>query len=459
MIIPHSYAGKRVYIFGLGKTGLAVAAALIAAGAKVWCDDDGEPARQAAAAAGYPLGNREAIDWETLDALHISPGIPTDFPAPHPLVATAQKHHVPIVGDLDLLAAARPQDTFIGITGTNGKSTTTALVGHLFQQAGISSSVAGNIGTAALSLEVGSEPQTMILEVSSYQLALNKTPHYHTAALLNITPDHLDRHGGMAGYVAAKKLIFNNQADNDVAIVGVDTLEAAAIADSLPQKNLIRVSTRQRPEGGIFVAEGILWDNRSGTPVRLVDMRQAERLRGQHNHENSAVAVAIALANGIAPDVIAKGLLSFPGLAHRQEFIARHDGILFINDSKATNAEATCPALLAYDNIYWILGGKAKDGGIDSLIPLFSKVRHAFGIGTSAQDFGALLTGHHVPFTLSATLDQAVRDAVAAAKADATAGEKVVLLSPACASFDQFANFEARGDAFRNRVLQLFSCF
>lgn len=457
MIVPHAYAGKRVYILGLGKTGVAVAAALAAAGANIWCDDDSEPARRAAAAAGYPLGNREAIDWKALDALHISPGIPTDFPAPHPLVSQAQKHNVPIIGDLDLLAAARPQDTFIGITGTNGKSTTTALVGHIFRQAGIPSSVAGNIGTAALSLDISTVPQTMILEVSSYQLALNRTPHYYTAALLNITPDHLDRHGGMAGYVAAKKLIFNNQSANDVAIVCIDTPDAAAIANSLPQKNLIRVSTRQRPDRGVFVADGILWDNRSGTPIRLADLHQAERLRGQHNYENAAVAATIALANGIAPAVIAASLLNFPGLAHRQEFIAKHNGILFINDSKATNAEATHPALLAYDNIYWILGGKAKDGGINSLIPLFPKIRHAFGIGAAANDFGALLTEHRVPFTLSVTLDQAVRDAVAAATADAVLGEKVILLSPACASFDQFASFEARGDAFRAIVLKIFS--
>ncbi|MFN8693520.1 MAG: UDP-N-acetylmuramoyl-L-alanine--D-glutamate ligase [Holosporales bacterium] len=460
MIPVHTYAGQTVYILGLGKTGLAVADALKAGGARVILDDDNAGAVEAAKAAGWETANRDAAVWDDIAALHISPGIATDFPKPHPVVKAALAAGVPLIGDLDLYAAARPHDTFLAITGTNGKSTTTALLGHILRECGVPSAVAGNIGTPVLALDNAAEPQTLALEVSSYQLVLNDSVRYHHAALLNITPDHLDRHGGMDGYIAAKARIFEEQPLGAAAVIGVDTPPTQYLYEALRRERdggVIPVSVLQKVHRGVYVEQGELIDNTDGgAGVRIADLRQFTRLPGVHNWQNIAVAYALATAGaGLSPQEVMAATATFPGLAHRQEYITKRGDVVFINDSKATNAEAAERALVCYQNIYWIIGGKAKDGGIDSLVEHFPRIRHAYGIGDAGAAFGALLEKHGVAFTLSGTLDVAVEQAAAAAAADAAAGEKVVLLSPACASFDQFANFEQRGEQFRGKVMGL----
>ncbi|MCA3270018.1 MAG: UDP-N-acetylmuramoyl-L-alanine--D-glutamate ligase, partial [Thalassospira sp.] len=292
MIPVHTYAGQTVYILGLGKTGLAVADALKAGGARVILDDDNAGAVEAAKAAGWETANRDAAVWDDIAALHISPGIATDFPKPHPVVKAALAAGVPLIGDLDLYAAARPHDTFLAITGTNGKSTTTALLGHILRECGVPSAVAGNIGTPVLALDNPAEPQTLALEVSSYQLVLNDSVRYHHAALLNITPDHLDRHGGMDGYIAAKARIFEEQPLGAAAVIGVDTPPTQYLYEALRRERdggVIPVSVLQKVHRGVYVEQGELIDNTDGgAGVRIADLRQFTRLPGVHNWQNIA---------------------------------------------------------------------------------------------------------------------------------------------------------------------------
>jgi UDP-N-acetylmuramoylalanine--D-glutamate ligase len=455
MVVVGFFAGRRVAVLGLAKSGRTAAEALAAGGADVIAWDDNASVREALAGTVH-LEDLAAADWRGIAALVLSPGIPHSFPEPHPAVVEARAAGVEIVGDLELLARAQPEARYIGITGTNGKSTTTALIGHILHQAGRAVEVGGNLGTPALALAPLGGDGAYVLEASSYQLELLSTLTFEIAVLLNITPDHLDRHGGMDGYIAAKRHIFDRQGSAAAAVIGIDDPICRAIADEMdstaPQR-VIPISVKQPVSGGVYVEAGVLMDALDGAPTKVLDLAEAERLPGSHNWQNAAAGYAVARRFGIAPGLATTAIRSFPGLSHRQELVATIDGIRYINDSKATNADATEKALTCYRAIYWIAGGLSKEGGIVPLEPHFERLRHAFLIGRATEEFAATLDGK-VPFTRCGDLATALVAATEHVRADRER-DAVVLLSPACASFDQFANFEARGDEFRRLVATL----
>jgi UDP-N-acetylmuramoylalanine--D-glutamate ligase len=447
--------GPPVAVLGLGKSGLATANALTASGVPVAAWDDMPSARRAAEEAGVPLLDLNTADLGGMRFLVLSPGIPHHYPQPHPVAAKAQAVGCAIIGDIELLYLAVPGANYIGITGTNGKSTTTSLIGHILTEAGITVAVGGNLGTPVLTfppLDIG---DAYVLEMSSYQLDLIDTLVFDSAVLLNITPDHLDRHGGMDGYIASKERIFAGQAGQQAAIIGVDSPPCRDIAARLAAKGharIVPISVGGEAPGGVSVEDGWLIDDLDRLAVRMVDLKTIPRLPGAHNWQNAATAWAVARVAGVATGVIEAGLRSFPGLAHRQQLIRTIGDIAFVDDSKATNADAAEKALGCYDRIYWIAGGRAKDGGLSGLESFMPRVVHAFLIGEAAPDFAEWIKGK-APATIVGTIDRAVAEATALAEADGRGG--VVLLSPACASFDQFPNFEVRGRHFASLVAQL----
>jgi UDP-N-acetylmuramoylalanine--D-glutamate ligase len=446
-------AGEKVAVLGLARSGMAAAEALAASGAEVWAWDDDPAKRARAEAIGVVCRDLAVADLGRTLGLVMSPGIPHTHPEPHPAASRARACGTPLLSDIELLGRACPQATFIGITGTNGKSTTTTLVGHLLSSAGRNVQTGGNLGMPALRLAPLGADGVYVLEMSSYQLDLLPTLVFDLAALLNITPDHLDRHGGMDGYVAAKRRIFRGQTGDQTAIVAVDDTICEAIHDDLVmtgRQQVIPVSASRPVLGGVYVEDGLLTDDTGGWGTPILPLDLAPSLPGRHNWQNAAAAYAVARSLDIGSRDIATAMVGYPGLAHRQERVAAIGGVVYVNDSKATNADAAAKALACYDAIYWIAGGRPKDGGIASLAPLFPRIRHAFLIGEAADLFAQTLTGR-VPHTRSGTLAEAVAAAATQARADGMAGA-VVLLSPACASFDQFADFEVRGEAFRGLV-------
>lgn len=452
------FAGETVAVMGLGRAGLPGAQALARLGARVLAWDDSEPARRQAAAAGVPLADLTTADFGAIDALLLSPGIPHRLPAPHPVAARAQAAGRPIVCDADLLFRAVRETgsaaRFAGVTGTNGKSTTTALLGHILTCAGRPHATGGNLGTPALALNILGSDGVYALEMSSYMLERIARIRFDAAAMLNLSPDHLDRHGNMAGYATAKRRIFDRQDGACTAVIGVDDAAGRAMADEAAAGPavLIRISGLQVVPGGVYVENERLIDARGPYPQRIASLVRHPTLPGTHNAQNAAAAAALALALRIPAEDIAAGIASFPGLPHRQERVGDLDGVLFVNDSKATNTDAAARALACYPRVFWIAGGRAKEGGIATLAPLFPRIARAFLIGESAASFAATLAEHGVAHEIALTLDEAVPAAFAAARAEAPS---VVLLSPAAASFDQFANFEARGAAFRTAVARL----
>jgi len=443
--IPHE-PGRPVAVLGLGKSGLVAARALAASGTEVWAWDDDAMKRKA-----LSTTDLYKCDWSRPSALVLSPGIPQRYPAPHPIAAMATAANVPIIGEVELLFRAQPKATFVGITGTNGKSTTTALIGHVLRRAGKRAEVGANLGTPALALAPLEEGGIYVLEMSSYQLELVPTARFDVAVLLNVTPDHLDRHGGMAGYVAAKRGIFDRQRPQDWAVIGIDDEYCRAICEGLAGRHVVAVAVGRQASTAIIVRHGILSDE---IGREIMDLARAPALPGPHNWQNAAAAFAVGRALGLSNAAIAAGIETYPGLPHRQELILTREGVRFINDSKATNADATAKALACYDPIYWILGGRPKETGLDGLEPYYHRIAKAYLIGEAAADFEKRLAGDDVATRQCGTLDRAV----AAAAADAAAAKQegaVVLLSPACASFDQFANFEERGERFRNLVNEL----
>ena len=444
--------GKRVAVMGLGKSGIATARALLASGAGVMAWDDGEAARRLGAEEGVPIGDLQVIDLAKAELVVWSPGIPHTHPHPHAVAVKARAAGVPVVCDVELLARAKSGHRFLAVTGTNGKSTTTTLLAHVLERAGVAVAAGGNLGTAALDLPELPGDGRYVLELSSYQLELVQSLSIGVGILLNITPDHLGRHGGMEGYIAAKRRLFDFVTPGGAAVIGVADGACRAMAAELARLGLrvVAVSVDKALAEGVSAPEGILLDN--GKPV--CDLKTMARLPGRHNWQNACAVYAAARAEGIAAKAIVEALGSYPGLAHRQELIATSDGIAWINDSKATNAAAAEKALVCYDHIYWILGGQAKEGGIAALEKHFGRIEHAFLIGEATEAFAATLEGK-VRFTRCVTLAKAVAAARNLAVSDAIAGA-VVLLSPACASWDQFTSFEHRGDSFRE-VVQAFS--
>ncbi len=440
---------------GLGKSGLATARVLSQSGAQVlaWDDDEG---KRRSAGGGFRVGDLTRCDWSKVSCLVWSPGIAHTHPRPHPVAVAARAAGVKIVCDVELLLRAEPNARVIGITGTNGKSTTTALIGHILKRCGIPAAVGGNLGTPVLEFDSQGDRGAYVIELSSYQLELTPSLGANVAVLLNITPDHLSRHGGMDGYMAAKRQIFANPKKPGIAVVGIDDDPCRAIAAEmakLRERPVIPVSVETNPAGGVFVKDGILFDATGGAAETVMDLQQAPALPGRHNWQNAAAAYVVARACGIERAAAVEAIRDFPGLPHRQELVAVIDGVRYVNDSKATNADAAEKAMACYSAIYWIAGGQAKEGGIASLAPLFPRVRHAFLIGEAAAAFGDTLLGS-APFTQSGNLATAVAEAAAMAARDRLRGA-VVLLSPACASWDQFANFEERGDIFRQCVQEI----
>ena len=448
MIALPTYSGETA-IFGLGRSGLAAVAALVAAGNQVVAWDDAEAPRAKAAELGADIRDL-AQDFGAAVRLIVSPGVPLTHPAPHKVVAAARAAKADIWGDMDLFADAlahgdmRHDVTLIGITGTNGKSTTTALIAHMFEAAGHETYQGGNIGTPVLELLL-KKGAAYVLELSSYQLDLNRRFGVDIGVWLNLSPDHLDRHGDMAGYAAAKAHLFADGKAAQARIIGIDDVYGRELAGNLAQDGLPLTTIGVQNADLIYLANAF---QSAGKNVSLAD---CPALPGAHNAQNAAAAFAVGQAMGLSQKQILAAFESFGGMPHRLQIIADYDAIKFVNDSKATNVEATGHALAAFDNIYWIAGGRAKtdaDGqiGLDVLNPYFGNVRGAYLIGEAAQVFAAALADA-MPTTVSGTLDQAVADAAMQAKSDHL-DAPVVLLSPACASFDQYEDFEARGDAF-----------
>ena len=457
--------GHRVGVVGLGKSGIAVARALAEAGADVVAWDDHYDVRLAASQEGVAVVDLLSMNLAGFTCLVWSPGIPHTYPEPHPLALHAQSCGVPLICDVELLCFAHRQADFIGITGTNGKSTTTALIGHILSHFR-SVQVGGNIGVPVSSLEPLGADGSYVIEMSSYQLELTPSFSPVGAVLLNVTPDHLGRHGGLDGYIAAKAKIFDTPPAGKrkpIAVICVDTPACAEQAKILQKRGdwiVIPVSTTKALEKGVYVAEGKLYEMRDGKAVMITAMDVFPTLKGQHNHENAACAYALTRqVYGYEPRHIVAAMKSFAGLQHRQFPVRRIAGVEYINDSKATNADATSKALVCYHKIYWILGGQPKEGGLQGLEPLMNRVAHAYLIGEAAPQFAAWLHDNKVAYTHCGTLDVAVdaahRDAQNHAKHPDLLGNGVVLLSPACASWDQFTSFEHRGQVFCGLVEKL----
>ena len=461
MIPVRGFEGKRVAVFGLGRSGMTAARALRAGGAEPLLWDDNAASLKTAALEGFTIENLKIGDWSEIDAFVLSPGVPLTHPEPHWTVQKANAAGVEILGDVELFGrtveAAPPhkRPKVVAITGTNGKSTTTALIGWILKAAGRDARVGGNIGVGVLDLEDMHAGAVYVIETSSYQLDLTQRFRPDVAVLLNFSPDHLDRHGSMEGYVAAKRRLFRNQRDGDTAVVGVDDDWSRQTCTELMAQNrrAVRPISAGRAIGrGVYALQGVLYDSSGERTIEVCDLARARSLTGRHNWQNAAAAYAAVRALGLSLEEAVEGLTSFPGLEHRMQEIARIDRVRFVNDSKATNADAARQAMSSYPKFFWIAGGRAKAGGIEELSDLFPRVAKAYLIGEAAELFSKTL-GSRAPWTVSGTIERAVAQAYADAAANG--GDAVVLLSPACASFDQYPDFEKRGQAFEAAVRAL----
>ena len=459
MIPVTSLAGKTVAVFGLGGSGLASCHALKAGGASVIAADDNADNVAKAAQAGFVTADLRTLSWKDFAALVLTPGAPLTHPVPHWSVLMARQAGVEVIGDIELFCRERrrhaPQAPFVGITGTNGKSTTTALIAHLMKSAGYDTQMGGNIGTAILSLEPPRNGRVHVIELSSYQIDLAPSLDASVGILLNVTEDHLDRHGTLENYAGVKERLVAGVQANGTAIIGVDDIWTRNAADRIERsgRRVVRVSVKNPLPDGIYVEGETIVQASGGARREIAGIGGIGSLRGLHNAQNAACAAACALALDIPVETLQAGLRSFPGLAHRMEQVGRRGAVLFVNDSKGTNADAAARALSSFDNIFWIAGGKPKTGGIVSLAEYFPRIRKAYLIGEAAGEFAGTL-GATVAHEISGTLDVAVAHAAREAEASGLA-DAVVLLSPACASFDQYRNFEIRGTAFRDLVTAL----
>src|SRR6201991_54236 len=456
MIPVTSFAGKTVAVFGLGGSGLASCHALKAGGADVIAGDDNIENIAKAAQAGFITADLRQVDWSRFSALVLTPGAPLTHPAPHWSVLLAREAGVEVIGDVELFCRERqrhaPDAPFVAITGTNGKSTTTALIAHLMRVAGYDTQMGGNIGTAILSLEPPRRGRVHVIEMSSYQIDLTPSLDPSVGILINISEDHIDRHGTLAHYAAVKERLVAGVQPQGTSIVGVDDGWCRDIADRLDRagKRVVRISVKNPLPDGIYVEHETILRASGGARSEIARVGGIGSLRGLHNAQNAACAAACTLALGVGSDVLQNGLRSFPGLAHRMEQVGRLGQVLFVNDSKGTNADAAAHALSSFADIFWIAGGKPKAGGITGLADYFPRIRKAYLIGEAAKEFASTL-GDRVPHEISETLEVAVANAARDAEAAGLA-DPVVLLSPACASFDQYRNFEIRGAAFRDLV-------
>ena len=443
------FAGRRFFVVGLGKNGLPAAHALSAMGAEVFAWDDNESAR--AAADGVALRDPASGEID-VDAMVLSPGIPHALPKPHAAALRARDAGVPILSDVELLyqavRKAGSRARFAGITGTNGKSTTTALLAHVLAGAGLEVAAGANLGPAALSLPLLPDDGIYVLEMSSYMLERLESVRFDAAVMLNLSADHIDRHGDMAGYARAKRAVFDRQGTDDLAVIGIDDADSRAMADWLRARPARRMTVSGEAKADVWCDAGTLCD--ADGPI--ANLASARALPGSHNAQNAAAASAMALFLGAPRAAVADGLLSYPGLPHRQQDVGTVAGVRFINDSKATNADSTARALVCHERMVWIAGGMQKEGGIVPLADYFPRIAHALLIGRDAPDFAATLAAHNVPHEIVETLERAVPAALDAAH---RTGAPVVLLSPACASWDQFTGYDQRGDRFAALVQEM----
>jgi UDP-N-acetylmuramoylalanine--D-glutamate ligase len=465
------FAGKTVAVFGLGASGLLSARALKAGGAEVVVFDDEPQKVEEARAAGLTTQDLRELDWSKIAALVLTPGVPLTHPAPHWSAVLAHKAGVEIIGDIELFCRERAKEReksgapcpLVAITGTNGKSTTTALIAHLIRHAGRDAQMGGNIGVPVLALEPfaqnGEHARVYVLELSSFQIDLAPSLKPTVGILLNVTEDHLDRHGNMANYAAIKALLVASVEPGGSAVIGVDDRYTRDAAERIERagKTVLRVSVLAPLRDGYYAEGSRIMRSVAGKAHPVAQLAGIGSLRGAHNAQNAASALAACVALGLDLPAIQKGLVSFPGLAHRMQQIGRKPtnlgNILFVNDSKATNADSAAKALASFGDIFWIAGGKPKTGGITSLVEFFPRIRKAYLIGEAAPDFAKTLDGkvpYEITHVLSAAIAAATRDAEAAGLK-----EPVVLLSPACASYDQYPNFEVRGKAFSDLVLAI----
>jgi UDP-N-acetylmuramoylalanine--D-glutamate ligase len=452
-------AGRRVAVFGLGRSGLLSVQALNAGSAEVVAFDDNEKSVAEAKAAGITTQDLRELDWSRIAALVLAPGVPLTHPAPHWSATLARKANVEIIGDIELFCRERTKSgsacPLVAITGTNGKSTTTALIAHLLKSAGRDAQLGGNIGVSALALDPFKAGRIYVLEISSYQIDLAPSLHATVGVLLNVSEDHLDRHGSIENYAALKERLPARIEPGGTAVIGIDDRYSRASAERIARagKAVVPVSVLGPLRDGYYAEGSQIMRATAGTSHPVAQLAGIGSLRGQHNAQNAACAIAACVALGLALPAIQKGLISFPGLAHRMQQIGRKGRVLFVNDSKATNVDSAARALASFHDIYWIAGGRAKTGGITGLAEFFPRIAKTYLIGESAKDFAATLDGK-VPYEIDEVLSAAVAAAARDAESSATK-EPVVLLSPACASFDQFPNFEVRGKAFTDLVLAL----
>lgn len=464
MIPVRGVQGAKVAVLGLGRSGLATARALVAGGAEALLWDDSPESRAKAEGEGFTLTDltRHAA-FDGVACLVVSPGIPHLYPTPNKVIARAIEAGVPVDNDIGLFFrsfATSDWDNFdvtpkvVAVTGSNGKSTTTALIHHILQAAGRPTQMAGNIGRGVLDIDPAQDGEVVVLELSSYQTELARALTPDVAVFTNLSPDHLDRHNGMGGYFAAKRRLFS-EGGPDRAVIGVDEVEGQFLANQMGQgaqdDRVIRISAAQKLDGfgwSVFARKGFLSEWRKGRQVASIDLRGVQGLPGAHNHQNACAAYAATRALGIGPRQIEEAFHSFAGLPHRSQLVGERDGVRFVNDSKATNVDSAAKALQAFSRIRWIAGGLGKEGGIAALGPHLGAVVKAYLIGHSAREF-ALQIGD-TPHEICETMETAV----ARAAAEAEAGD-VVLLAPAAASFDQYPNFEKRGDDFTARVAAL----
>jgi len=455
MIDLKPYAEKSkfapVAVFGLGVSGLSVVRALVTAGFPVTAFDDSQENCQKAERLGATIEDLTSKDLSGFYFLVLSPGVPYTF-EPHPVVSNVQKYNVEVIGDLELLHRSDHGKKTIGITGTNGKSTTTALMTHVLKECGVRAEMAGNIGVPVCDLDVD-RLDILVLEMSSYQLDLCPTFRPDISLLLNITPDHIDRHGSLLSYIEAKEIILEGQG---VGVVGIDddfTQESFNRTFFNGERKMIPVSVKAEVAEGFFTRKNTLLQNHKGENKKIFDLGSFLTLKGAHNYQNMACVYAVANELGIEREKVESAFESFKGLNHRQYKVGKKDNVTFINDSKATNAEAAARALASYASIYWIIGGQAKDGGLNGLEIFKDKIKRTYVIGEASDMFSAWLTRHKFQFKKCEVLEKAVKFAYDDAKKDG--GDSVVLLSPACASWDQFGSFEKRGDAFSEIALKL----
>jgi len=463
MIKASTFKGQKLAIFGLGRSGLSTALSLKAGGATVCAWDDNEKSREAADALGIPLCDLTQSDWSEYAALVLSPGVPHKLPSPHWSAQKAISANVDIICDIEIFArevkalpeADKPK--IIAITGTNGKSTTTALIGHILKESGRDAQIGGNIGRGVLDLDAMHSGAYYVLELSSYQLERTSSLQANVAVFLNLSPDHLDRHGGLKEYGTVKERIFLNQQKKDTVIVGVDNAEGKQLCTKLMAKNgrsIIPISGRKSIGRGVYAIKGNLYSAIGDKTETVANLAHARALEGEHNAQNAAAALAAISALGLETREISKAILNFPGLEHRMETVGKVGPARFVNDSKATNADAARQALKSYKNIYWIAGGQAKEGGIAPLADLFPNVKKAYLIGDAADDFQQTLTAHSVDNVVSKSLNKAIIAAIGDALKFRNE-KSIILLSPACASFDQFKSYEQRGDVYRQLCLKV----